>query len=281
LALPWLLIAATLVFWLPTINADDAKQLYNARLDHLYDRSVLAGGGFVYSPAAAQVMDVLHLIPWPVFVALILVGSMLVAGWAIGPWLVLILLIGQLPVMFYEVRLVQTNFLIGAVIWAGFRYPALWSVVLLTKLTPGIGLLWFAVRREWRALVIAVGATTLIAGVSFAFAPQLWADWFAFLLRSTSDADSQKVMPLVIRLGAAAAIVIWGALNGKPWVVPVAAVVAHVSLAWALAAPALGYALGRLVDPVNPEPARRRVGDRARVVDQDLNVVGRGEQVVG
>ncbi len=48
----------------------------------------------------------------------------------------------------------------------GFRYPAAWSLILLTKITPGIGLLWFAVRREWRALAIALGATAAIASVS-------------------------------------------------------------------------------------------------------------------
>lgn len=30
----------------------------------------------------------------------------------------------------------------------GFRHPAAWTAVLLTKVTPGVGLVWFAVRRE-------------------------------------------------------------------------------------------------------------------------------------
>ena len=48
----------------------------------------------------------------------------------------------------------------------GFRYPWTWGFVLLTKVTPGIGLLWFAVRREWRALAIALGVTGVIVAVS-------------------------------------------------------------------------------------------------------------------
>ena len=39
----------------------------------------------------------------------------------------------------------------------GFRWPFTWAFVLLTKVTPGVGLLWFAVRREWRSLAIALG----------------------------------------------------------------------------------------------------------------------------
>ena len=52
-----------------------------------------------------------------------------------------------------------------AIVW-GFRHPWTWSFVLLTKVTPGIGLLWFVVRREWRNLGIALGATALLAGLS-------------------------------------------------------------------------------------------------------------------
>ena len=47
----------------------------------------------------------------------------------------------------------------AAAIALGFRYPAAWSFLLLTKVTPGIGLVWFAVRREWRPLAIALGFT--------------------------------------------------------------------------------------------------------------------------
>ena len=53
------------------------------------------------------------------------------------------------------------DLILAAAIVAGFRWPVAWAVVLHTKLTPGIGLLWFAVRREWRPLLIA-GAATIV-----------------------------------------------------------------------------------------------------------------------
>jgi hypothetical protein len=49
--------------------------------------------------------------------------------------------------------------LIAVAIVVGFRWPAAWSFVLLTKVTPGVGLLWFAVRREWNQLATALVAT--------------------------------------------------------------------------------------------------------------------------
>ena len=50
-----------------------------------------------------------------------------------------------------------------AIVW-GFRHPWTWSFVLLTKVTPAVGLLWFVVRREWRNLGIALGASAVLAG---------------------------------------------------------------------------------------------------------------------
>ena len=55
----------------------------------------------------------------------------------------------------------------AAVIVAGFRWPALWAIPLLTKVTPGgIGLLWFAARGEWRHLGIALASTLAIVVVT-------------------------------------------------------------------------------------------------------------------
>ena len=48
------------------------------------------------------------------------------------------------------------HLLLAAAIVLGFRWPWTWSLVLLTKITPGIGLLWFVVRRSGGNLAIAL-----------------------------------------------------------------------------------------------------------------------------
>ena len=63
------------------------------------------------------------------------------------------------------------HLLLAVAIVLGFRYPAAWAFVLLTKVTPGIGLLWFAARGEWRKLGIALGFTAAIVAVTFVFMP--------------------------------------------------------------------------------------------------------------
>ena len=106
------------------------------------------------------------------------------------------------------------HLLLAAAIVAGFRWPAAWSFVLLTKVTPGIGLLWFAVRREWRPLMIALGATAAIAGLTFIIVP------------GARPYVLPQLIPLPVRVAAAAVLVTWGARSNRRWVLPVAALVA-------------------------------------------------------
>jgi hypothetical protein len=124
------------------------------------------------------------------------------------------------------------NLLVAAVIVAGFRWPALWAIPLLTKVTPGgIGLLWFVARREWRHLGLAIAGTLAIVGLTLPFVPDLWFAWFRLL--TTQPADPPLV-PLLfafpVRLAVAAALILIGARFDRPWVVPFAVVYAHAHL---------------------------------------------------
>ena len=94
-----------------------------------------------------------------------------------------------------SIALGNIEILMAAAIVAGFRYPATWSFILLSKVTPGVGLVWFAVRREWRSLGIALGVTAIIVAVSFVLAPQLWADWLALLGRNNAADFRLPVVP--------------------------------------------------------------------------------------
>jgi hypothetical protein len=113
---------------------------------------------------------------------------------------------------------------IALAIVAGFRYPGTWALVLLTKVAPGVGLLWFALRREWRPLGVALGVTGAIATLSYLTAPGLWHAWLALLLANTGVAGlSELAIPLIVRVPVAAAVVTWGARTDRAWTVPVAA----------------------------------------------------------
>ncbi len=132
--------------------------------------------------------------------------------------------------MLIELSVGNIHLLIAAAIVVGFRWPVAWAFVLLTKVTPGIGLLWFAVRREWRHLAVALAGTVSIVAISALVAPQLWTEWFNILTASSASSAGDRAfvpwIPLLVRLPFAAVIVTWGALTDRRWTVPVAVIVA-------------------------------------------------------
>jgi hypothetical protein len=101
--------------------------------------------------------------------------------------------------------------------------------VLLTKITPGVGLLWFVFRREWRSLSIALAATGVVAAVSFVYAPSLWREWFDTLVAATGAPDWKGfvvTIPVWFRLPVSVAILFWGARTDRKWTVPLASCIA-------------------------------------------------------
>jgi hypothetical protein len=144
-----------------------------------------------------------------------------VAIWLARPWPAALLVLA-LPVS-QEILIGNIHLLLALAIVLGFRWPATWTFVLLTKVTPGVGLIWFAARRDWRALAIALGATVAIVAVSVAIGGiQPWLDWIA-LLRRDGGAESWR---LYVRLAIAAALVVWGARTDRRWTVALAALIA-------------------------------------------------------
>jgi len=202
----------------------DAYSYWAVDLSAPYAGAIGQLGWFPYSPVLAQVASFFSLLPWPTFVSLwlaVLVGTVLWLGGKRSLWLV------AFPPVALELYHGNINLLIAAAIVLGFRYPAAWAFVLVAKVTPGIGLLWFAVRREWRSLAIAVAATGALVGVSFAVAPDLWWQWRDALVMSASATPAPSIpVPLVARLPVAVVIVVWGARSDRRWAVPVAAAVA-------------------------------------------------------
>jgi hypothetical protein len=187
---------------------------------------------YVYSPAFRQLISPLVALPWQAFVAVWTFLLLAAVRFLTGPRLLVAGLL--VPFTAMEVAGGNVSLLLAAAIVLGFRWPWTWSLVLLTKITPGIGLLWFAVRREWRSLAIALAATAAITAASFALAPGLWSDWVevvtANLASGRTGTWASLPVPLWIRAPIAVAIVVWGARTDRRWTVPVAAMLALPAL---------------------------------------------------
>ncbi len=185
---------------------------------------------YVYSPAFIQALAPLKVLPWQLFLAAWTALLLFAVRFLSGPRLfaVAVLFAGL------EIGGGNIHLLLAVAIVLGFRWPAAWALVLLTKVTPGIGLAWFAVRREWRNLAIALAATAAVVAVSLTIAPTAWVDWVGVLVASTDKTTgtwSALPVPLIVRLPIALAVVTWGARTDRRWTVPVAAMIA-LPAAW-------------------------------------------------
>jgi hypothetical protein len=178
-------------------------------------------GVYIYSPAFAHLIAPLTALPLPLFAGL---WTAIVAGllyWLAG-WRAFFL--GLLAPVMMSIAIGQLDLVMAAAIVVGFRWPAVWVLPIITKVTPGIGLLWFAARGEWRALAIAVGATLAVVGASVAIDPAAWLGWIGMLGRFEFPTPAYGVylpVPLWVRLPLVAILVVWGARTDRHWTLPV------------------------------------------------------------
>jgi hypothetical protein len=104
---------------------------------------------------------------------------------------------------------------------------ALWSTSFLTKVTPGIGVVWHAGRREWRQFAVALAVTGGIIGIGLLVNRDLWLSWFASLqVGAESYRTVNFLAPLVVRVAAGLAICFIAAFSGRAWLLPVGMLVA-------------------------------------------------------
>ena len=212
-------------------TGQDARCYYQATLADPYLHSEWNDPiAYVYSPAFLQLVSPLTALPWQAFMAFwtaLLIGAV---RFLTGPRLLAAGLLFPFTAM--EVAGGNVSLLLAVAIVLGFRWPATWALVLLTKITPGIGLLWFAVRGEWRSLVIALGATAAIAAVSYVIIPDAWPRWAEVIVANAGKGGTwaSVPIPLLVRLPAAIALVVWGARTDRRWTVPVASMLALPAL---------------------------------------------------
>jgi hypothetical protein len=246
----WILVGlATAVFaWLWTLSfgtSTDSFAYWSVDLAHpwlLNEGDLVA---FTYSPVAALLFAPFHALPYPVFFVGWTTLLALVALWLCPPMLWapgFLLLLGELHAG-------NVHILMAAAIVLGLtRAAGWWSVPLLLKVTPGVGILWFLVRREWRKFATALIVSGVLVLASLVVDASLWPQWFDFLVRNIGGPAAggfRLELPLLPRVAIAAAVVLFAAWSDRAWLVPIAAVVA-LPVLWLAAIPAFVLASARL-----------------------------------
>jgi hypothetical protein len=216
----------------PWGDSVDAYAYWTTRDGSFYDAATTGRiGAYLYSPAFAQLLAPLVWLPIAVFTALWTALNSATLWFLLRRWALPSLLF--LPIAL-EVISGNVNLLYAAAIVVGFRWPAAWALMFLTKLTPGVGVIWFLVRREWRSFAIAVGVTAAIAAASFALDATQWGRWIDILRADAAGAGEASFatvgwylpIGLAPRLVAAVVVVVVAALTDRRWLVPVAVALA-------------------------------------------------------
>ena len=228
----WLCLGFVFFVVIPLVHSlgYDAFAYWSIDPSDLYGRAMdntAALGALRYTPPFALLSLPFTLLPWWLFIWLY--GALMLAAltWLGGRWTLVML---ALPPVALELYHGNVHLLIAAAIVLGFRYPWSWAFVVLTKVTPGIGLIWFAVRREWRSLAIALAATGLCALLAFVIWPNSWSEWSAMIISNLNVPAPYTAPYPWVRIAAAAVLVAWGGLTDRPWTVAIAAMLALPTL---------------------------------------------------
>ena len=221
-------IIAAATYWLYLTNGGglpvDVHYYWAADPANLYPHPEAGEhNGYNYSPAFEFVAGWWRGIPFEAYAAIWRAVLLAMLVYLAGPFTLFALL--TVPVA-SEINAANIQIPLALAVVLGFRWPATWAFVILTKLTPGIGLLWFALRREWRHLAIAIAATAAIAAVSFVLMPDQWAGYLRLLTGSQAPAVAPYYLPFWTRLPVAIAVIVFGGVTGRRWPVVVGATIA-------------------------------------------------------
>lgn len=189
-----------------------------------YGRRPMQKDAYLYSPAFRTVISPLVLLPWTLFLPLWICLEAALLVWLLKPlravWAIPIFLLCLPELLAGNIYI----FLAGAAV-IGIQKPVAWAFPILTKVTTGVGLLWFAVRGEWWQVLKAVGGLFLIVTVLYLVNPAEWHAWVRFLFEHREGTmDGQTIF--FLRCLLAVVLVVVGARKHWPWLIAPAMVLA-------------------------------------------------------
>lgn len=200
------------------VGMDAHAYWLSGRVTHPYGPGPEQEDAYLYSPLFAQAMRLVAWMPWPAFCGLLMTLSAALYYWLVSPltwrWRVPVLLL-CIP----ELLIGNIYAPLAASLVLGVRHPSAWSFPALTKITPGgVGLVWFAVRGQWRQVAWAVAVTLALTAGSVALQPHLWLEWGRFLVANSGHGGI--VYPL--RVLGAVLVAAYAARRGPTWLLAVA-----------------------------------------------------------
>jgi hypothetical protein len=253
----WLLcLLLGYVFWFHLnggVHGLDARAYWlTGHRSHLYGGPPGSYDAYLYSPAFAAAIWPLTQLPWTIFASVWMLLETVAFVWLLKP-------LGwrwgtpAFCLCLVEISVGNIYSFLAVAAALGLRHPAAWALPLLTKITPGLGPIWFAARREWISLAASVGATLGIALASFVITPHHWTAWLHFLL--DNQGSNQFFLP--VRVVLSVSLTVLAAIKGRAWLLAPAMLLGNPLVMHSWMALTLLAAIPRL----------RQVGAARRIAD--------------
>lgn len=190
----------------------------------VYGRRPGQADAYLYSPVFLTLIGPLTALPYALFLPIWIGLEAALLAWLLKPlpirWSIPLFLLCTSELIVGNIYI----FLAGAAV-LGMRKPAAWAFPILTKITAGVGLLWFAARGDWRELLHGIGGLSLIVIVSYTLNPAPWHAWLHFLLEHREGTPDSHIS-FLLRCVLAVVLVVVGARKQWPWLIAPAMVLA-------------------------------------------------------
>lgn len=208
----WMEPNDNLAYWIAGQHLAGGQPVYEA------GEAAFVPYAYHYPPPLVQVIAPLTLLI-PTLAYLVVYRTLeLLTVWDIAGrrMLPMLALIAFLPVAL-ELRFENVHLFMALGIVLGLRrWPWLFSIGAIIKVSPGLGLVYLALRRRWHDLLISIIVGSAIVGVSFAIAPALWQSWLdAVLGRGGVTGNSLLPVPYAVRAAAGLLLAVVGGLIGR------------------------------------------------------------------
>ena len=199
-------------YWLAAIRLVAGEPVY------VTGEAAFAPYAYHYPPPLAQVLAPFTLVvPALAYVIAYRVVLLLVTWELAGRRMLWMLaLIAFLPVAL-ELRFENVNLLMALGIVYGLgRWPWLFAVGAVVKVSPGLGIIYLALRRRWRDAIVSSAVGVAIVAVSYALDPGLWRAFLdAIGDRATITGNSLLPFPYAARAIAGLVLTIAGGIVGR------------------------------------------------------------------
>lgn len=162
-----------------------------------------------YPPPLAQVLAPITVVVPALAYAIAYRALMLLALWDLAGRTMLktLALLAFVP-MAVALRIENVEIFMAIGIVLGLRrWPWLFTIGGLIKVSPGLGLVYLALRRRWRDLAVSAVVGAVIVGVSYALAPDLWRAWIE-AITGRADIVGNSLVPVPYSIRAVAGLLL-------------------------------------------------------------------------